>query len=161
MSIGSHQSQAMKSCEWYTPPYIIQALGRFDLDPCCADKKFLKTADTIYSKDGLEKEWYGRVWLNPPYGKYIGSWIQKLANHGNGICLIFARTETKFFHRFIWNSASGIFFFYGRLHFYDSNGIRAKANAGAPSCLVSYNQFNNNVLKKCSLAGKFIELKGS
>lgn len=55
--------------EWYTPPYIIEALGNdFDLDPC-APKKDWYTAKKCFTKedDGLVQDWKGFVFLNPPY----------------------------------------------------------------------------------------------
>jgi hypothetical protein len=51
--------------------------------------------------DGLQKEWVGRVYLNPPYGKGMERWLEKLKHHGNGIALIFARTETQCFFNHI------------------------------------------------------------
>lgn len=55
--------------EWYTPKEIIDALGKFDLDPCAPINPLWKTATQMYNKndDGLIQQWKGRVWLNPPY----------------------------------------------------------------------------------------------
>ncbi len=145
--------------EWLTPPEIINALGTFDLDPCTPIKRPWDTAQKHYTKedDGLTQPWFGRVWLNPPYGRETFKWVRKLALHGNGIALIFARTETKGFHGEVWNKADGIFFFKGRLKFYYVNGVQANA-ANAPSCLVAYGAKNAKVLKSCALTGKFIQL---
>jgi len=57
-------------------------------------------------------------WLNPPYGTETFKWLAHLAEHRRGIALIFARTETKGFHREIWNKAHAVFFFEGRLSFW-------------------------------------------
>jgi hypothetical protein len=67
-AIGSHHSSAMKSDVWLTPPSIIQALGRFDLDPCTPEIMPWVTAEKRFTKadDGLIQDWTGRVWLNPP-----------------------------------------------------------------------------------------------
>jgi hypothetical protein len=56
--------------EWLTPPGLIRGLGEFDLDPCSPIKRPWNTAKHHYSIDdnGLQKKWFGRVWLNPPYG---------------------------------------------------------------------------------------------
>ena len=59
------------SDEWYTPKFIIDSLGKFDLDPCAPINPLWQTAKIMYNKtdDGLTKDWIGRVWLNPPYSR--------------------------------------------------------------------------------------------
>lgn len=126
--------------EWLTPPDIIKSLGKFDLDPCSPkpDSRPWDTATTHYHEYGLETDWVGRVWCNPPYGRETFRWLDKLSRHeGGGIALIFARTETIGFHSTIWNKADSIFFFKGRLKFYYNTGIQG-GTANAPSCLISY-----------------------
>ena len=61
------EKSANTTDEWYTPKEIIDALGKFDLDPCAQLNRFWQTAETMYNKnhDGLTKDWVGRVWLNP------------------------------------------------------------------------------------------------
>ena len=146
--------------EWLTPLSIIQGLGNFDLDPCAPIKRPWDMALNHFTieDDGLKKKWFGRVWCNPPYGRKTFQWISKLHKHGNGIALIFARTETIGFHTEIWNKADGIFFFRGRIHFYTINGIKG-GPANAPSCLVSYGKKNNDSIKRANFDGKFISLK--
>ena len=146
--------------EWLTPPGIILALGRFDLDPCSPAIRPWPTAKNHYTieDDGLSKDFFGRVWMNPPYGKQTGRWLQRLSEHGNGIALIFARTETKMFFDYIWNRAHAILFLKGRLKFYDINGNESKNNAGAPSCLVAYGEQNSITLRHSGFKGKYIKL---
>jgi hypothetical protein len=134
--------------EWLTPPELIRALGPFDLDPCSPINRPWSTAEKHYTieDDGLNKNWNGRIWCNPPYGKETFKWLEKLANHGNGIALIFARTETIGFHREIWGKADSIFFFKGRLKFHHVSGTQA-AGSNAPSCLVSYSWVNTIFIK--------------
>lgn len=67
-------------------------------------------------------------------------WLAKLADHGDGIALVFARTETAGFVREVWGKADSLLFLHGRLHFHHPGGDRAKANSGAPSVLVAYGQ---------------------
>ncbi len=139
--MSSHQSARSETVEWLTPPEIIRALGPFDLDPCSpADRPWPTARDHIsLPADGLQAEWWGRVWLNPPYSATEQwEWVHKLADHGNGMALIFARTETKGFHRAVWDRAHALFFFEGRLNFHDPIGRRSDKNAGAPSVLVAY-----------------------
>lgn len=157
---GHHRPFQGKTDEWLTPPSIIKALGGFDLDPCCPQEMPWRTAGCMISApaNGLAEEWYGRVWLNPPYGPETGKWLEKLAIHGNGIALVFARTETEMFHRWGWSRASGMLFLRGRIHFHFLSGDRAAANAGAPSVLIAYGAANVASLAKCSIEGRLIHL---
>jgi len=159
--MGSHQSPQMKKDEWLTPPYILKALGEFHLDPCSPKNRPWDTAKKHYTIDdnGLMQKWDGRVWLNPPYGHNTSKWLAKLANHGNGIALIFSRTETKTFFSYVWNMAHALFFFKGRLYFYHSNGQKSPNNAGAPSALVAYGEENAVCLAELDLLGQYIHLR--
>ena len=146
--------------EWLTPPEIIKALGEFDLDPCAPVNRPWETAKLHYTinDNGLIKYWQGRVWCNPPYGNKTEQWIRKMAYHGNGIALIFARTETKIFFNWIWYNATAIMFLKGRLTFYNIDGTKPNYSAGAPSCLIAYGKGNAEILKNCGLVGKFLYL---
>lgn len=157
-AMGSHQSHAAKSTTWLTPLEIIRALGDFDLDPCGHPN--WPTAERLIClpDDGLAAEWEGRVWLNPPYGAAVWAWLDKLADHGDGVALIFARTETAGFVRQVWQRADAVKFLHGRLHFHYPNGERANANAGAPSCLVAYGERNVRALHDSPLAGTTVRL---
>lgn len=147
----------LRKYEYLTPPYILQSLGEFDLDPCSPIVRPWPTAKKHFTikEDGLSKSWNGRVWLNPPYGRYTGDWISKLLEHGNGIALIFSRTDVDFFHSYIFNKANGIFFIKGRITFCNIKGKRYPHNSGAPSCLVAYGLSNAEVLRNISLPGVF------
>ncbi len=158
--MGSHQSANMLKDEWLTPPHVIESLGEFDLDPCSPINSPFKIAKNNFTiiDNGLIQEWQGRVWLNPPYGLQAASWLDKLSQHGNGIALIFARTETKMFFDHVWNKATGLLFIEGRLYFHHITGEKAKANAGAPSVLIAYGKNNLDILKNCDIPGKLITL---
>jgi hypothetical protein len=125
--------------EWLTPKYITDALGPFDLDPCSPINRPWDTAALHWNKDddGLSREWKGFVWMNPPYGRETSKWMFKLHSHGDGIALIFVRTETSTFFKYVWGKASAILFIKSRLSFCYVNGESACA-AGAPSCLIAY-----------------------
>lgn len=159
--IGSHQSARMGKEEWLTPRYITEAVGEFDLDPCHLENRPWDTAKRHYTKkeDGLTQCWEGRVWCNPPYGKKTSQWLRKLSDHNNGIALIFARTETKMFHEYVWQKATAVFFFHGRLHFHYPNGNRAKSNAGGPSVLIAYGDDNAEALRESGLPGHYQRLR--
>lgn len=146
--------------EWLTPPEIVRALSVFDLDPCAPTIRPWPTAIKHYTidDDGLSQDWRGKVWMNPPYGTSTAKWLKKLSEHGNGIALIFARTETKMFFDYIWNRADAILFLKGRLSFYNVDGTKGNSNAGAPSCLVAYGKPNVLALRDSELSGKIILL---
>lgn len=156
--IGGHQSANMKTDTWITPPEIIKSLGSFDLDPCAAIDMPWRTANTMMTvnDNGLLKDWFGRVWLNPPYGREVDQWMHKMAIHNNGITLLFARTETSTFFKHIWPVATSILFIEGRLHFYTDKGIRSKSNAGAPSVLIAYGEQNSESISDSGIKGKHL-----
>ena len=69
----THDNVDNLSVDWYTPPHIFDGLGVFDLDPCqpIGGVKWIPALQYYtLEDDGLTSDWYGRVWLNPPYGKH-------------------------------------------------------------------------------------------
>lgn len=153
----------MQSDTWLTPPEFIEALGPFDLDPCCPAYMPWTTATRMISlpTDGLAEKWEGRVWCNPPYGREAVKWLEKMADHGNGYSLTFARTEAKWFWNTIWMKASAVLFIKGRVHFYSEGGIRAPVNAGAPSVIAAYGEINAVKLRYCKIDGAYVDRWGT
>ncbi len=156
MGMGSHHSARLTRDEWLTPPEIIEDLGPFDLDPCSPIERPWPTAKNHFTilDNGLSKEWTGRVWLNPPYGRknpYI--WLKRLAEHGDGIALIFARTETETFFKWVWERADAVLFIKGRLRFYEPSGSLPSGTSGAPSVLVAYGDENARALEVSGIDG--------
>ncbi len=151
--MSGHQSAAMKSETWLTPRAWIEALGPFDLDPCCPPSMPWNTARTMLTKaqDGLRAAWSGRVWLNPPFGRKWPEWVEKLALHGDGIALLAARTETEQFHDLVWERADAICFVYQRPHFHRADGTRAPFNSGTPIALIAYGKGNVSALIRADL----------
>lgn len=153
MSLSGHQSARMKNDEWLTPPHIIKALGAFDLDPCApVDRPWSTAANhmTILD-DGLSREWFGRVWLNPPFGREAVKWLRRMKAHGNGVALIPARTETAMFYECVWGGADAVLFIKGRPHFHFADGKAAPFNSGAPIALVAYGIENVSALLRSEL----------
>lgn len=159
-AVGAHESAVGGTDEWLTPPDLLTALGRFDLDPCAPIERPWPTAERHYTieNDGLRQKWHGRVWCNPPYA-HVWKWLARLADHGTGTALIFARTETAGFHSQVWQKATALLFLKGRLHFYHRDGCRAKGNAGAPSVLVAYGAEDARVLANTTIAGHYVHLR--
>lgn len=101
--------------EWETPEEVFIPLskefGPFDLDPA-ADSRNTR-APKFYSieENGLAKEWNGRIWLNPPYGRDIGHWMQKAGHEaltGRAaivVALVPARVDTAWWHDWVQGKA--------------------------------------------------------
>jgi hypothetical protein len=160
LGMGGHQRAIGATDEWLTPPSLVRDLGPFDLDPCSPVIRPWDTAahHLTSEDDGLSCVWSGRVWLNPPYGQETGRWLAKLARHGNGIALIFARTETEMFFKWGWERAHAMLFVRGRISFHKVDGS-IRGNAGAPSVLIAYGVENAHVLERCKIVGAFVRLK--
>lgn len=135
-----HEQGFGATAEWYTPPEIFDALGiSFDLDPAAPPggvpwipaKRHYSLAD-----DGLTQPWVGRTWVNPPYGRETARWLGRLAEHGDGLALVFARTDTSWFHEYVPRSTA-VCYLAGRLRFVRPDGTRG-GTAGAPSMLIAY-----------------------
>lgn len=146
----THESQNAKTVEWYTPPSIFENLNLvFDID-VCSPKGGLPwiPAKKFYSKedDGLSQEWGGVVWCNPPYGKETGAWLNKMSKHKNGVALVFARTDCKWFHEHC-ATADAILFLKGRIKFVDGTGVTGGSGAGNGSMLVAWGKTGVSALK--------------
>ena len=131
-----------KKNNWATPKQFFDKLDdefHFTLDPCADD--FNHKCERYYTEkqDGLKQDWSGEtVFCNPPYGREIGKWVKKCFEEvycGSCKCAVLllpARTETRWFHDYIYNKAE-IRFIKGRLRFGGSS-----VNAPFPSMVVVY-----------------------
>lgn len=150
---------------WITPHHIIDALAPFDLDPCACDPQPWPTATTMLTErdDGLSRpwsKWGGCVWLNPPYGRALATWLERLARHGDGIALTFARTETKAFFDWVWPYARSMLFIRGRLTFFTPKGVPAPTghNSGGPSVLIAYGTRAHLKLVRAESLGRLVHV---
>ena len=135
-----HEAGIGATIEWYTPPDLFRRLGlTFDLDPASpgADVVPWVPADRHYTPgdNGLLQPWVGRVWLNPPYGEPGVAFIQRLIEHGDGIALLPARTETRIFQQAA-SSADAVCFLRDRLHFIRADGRQSRSSFA--SALLAY-----------------------
>lgn len=155
----THDSAANKSVDWYTPPSIFEEMGViFDLDPCqpvggipwIPVWKYYTEQD-----DGLLQQWSGRVWLNPPYGKFTTHWLAKMHQHRNGISLLFARTDCKWYHDYV-AKADAILFLSGRIKFVDGLGVTDGSGAGCGSMLIAWGVDNVSVLERMKEKGHLV-----
>lgn len=117
--VGAHHAANPQTDEWLTPPEILRALGRFDLDPCAPHDlpRWTRCArHYTATDDGLSAPWEGSVFCNPPYSN-VEPWMRRMAAHGNGVALVFARTETRWWFDHVWPHASALLFLAGRVSF--------------------------------------------
>lgn len=156
---GFSENPVAQTDTWLTPRWLLDTLGRFDLDPCCPVGMPWSTADRHFTPldNGLILRWDGRVWLNPPYGRALSAWLARMVAHGRGTALMFARTETAAFFEYVWGAGSAALFVRGRLKFCDVAGTPAN-NAGAPSVLVAYGQDDAEILHDADIEGQFVEI---
>ena len=128
--------------DWETPQWLFDLLDdqyHFDLD-ACATKENAKCWNYYTVKDnGLKKKWEGSVWVNPPYGREIGDWVDKAAQQIKYkrvqwiVMLLPCRTDTRWWHRSVMAKAKTIRFIEGRLQF-----VGAAGAAPFPSVIVVY-----------------------
>lgn len=129
------------SNEWTTPRDLFDELDaefHFDLDAASTDENALCARHFTKADDGLTQEWVGNVWLNPPYGREIGKWMRKASEYRGGgvvVCLVPARTDTRWWHDWVVGHASEVRFIRGRLKFGGSH-----AGAPFPSAIVVYDK---------------------
>ena len=150
----SYHNQPDGKDEWLTPQHIIWQVGEgalgvpFDLDPCAPIKRPWDMAKKHYTieDNGLLKQWEGRVWCNPPYND-IAAWAARCAEYGNAMMMTFARTETRWYHEYVWRAADAVAFLAGRVTFCHVNGQPAKWTGGGPSCLIAYGDCNVDALE--------------
>ena len=135
------------TAEWETPHDLFAFLDKrfgFEVD-VCATAENAKCARWYDKKtDGLSREWAGRCWMNPPYGREIGAWVRKArleAERGALVVgLLPARTDTKWWHENVTRHAD-VCFIAGRLRF-----GAAKNSAPFPSAVVVW--WGGSVLNK-------------
>lgn len=148
------------SDEWYTPKELLDALGKFDLDPCAPVNPLWPTATVMYDKriDGLSQTWEGRVWLNPPYSRpLIELFVRRLAEHGNGMALLYNRCDSKMFQDIIFKKATAMKFLRYRIRFYRPDGTRGDS-PGRGSILIAFGKENAEILKTCTIEGKYVQI---
>ncbi len=134
-----------KKMDWRTPLPFFNELNRefdFTLDPCADDDNFKCDNYFTVLDDGLLQDWKGHnVFVNPPYGREIGKWVQKcyeesLKDDTLVVMLIPSRTDTSYFHDFIYGNAE-IRFLRGRIKFWDDND-QPQDPAPFPSMIVIF-----------------------
>jgi hypothetical protein len=148
------------SVDWYTPEWIFTSLGiEFDLDVASpiGDVPWIP-AKSHYDilTDGLTSDWFGRVWLNPPYGGETGKFLKKMHSHRNGIALVYSRTDCGWFHDFA-SKADAILFLKGRVKFIDGLKLTGAGGAACGSMLIAWGADNVQALERMAHKGFLIK----
>ena len=144
---------------WETPQDFFNELHKefdFTLDVAASHEN--AKLDNYYTveENGLEQNWEGRVFVNPPYGREIKHWVEKAYKESLEpynecvVMLIPSRTDTRYWHDYIFDKAADVRFLKGRLKF-ELNG-QAKQSAPFPSAVIVYAGAGLNYedeLRKC------------
>lgn len=149
MNAGMYSS---RTCEWETPKELfdrLDAIYHFETDVCATPEN--AKCKQFYTKEqnGLTQEWRGTCWMNPPYGREIGEWMEKAYESAKAgavvVCLVPARTDTMWWNDTVMKGGQ-IHFIRGRLKFGNS-----KNGAPFPSAVVVFDgrmKWMNAELKK-------------
>lgn len=146
-----------KRTEWETPLDLFEELNKefnFTLDPCATSKTAKCAKYFTEEEDGLVQDWSNEiVYVNPPYGTEVIKWVKKSLDEAKKgatvVMLLPARTDTRWFHWYIYNKAE-IRFIMGRIKFLIDG--EEKDPAPFPSMIV--------IFKKPNLIDKFKEYAG-
>ncbi len=146
--LGGNVHFSSETDEWATPRDFFAKcnaeFGPFNLDVCANIKNAKVGAFFCKDEDGLKQKWWGKCWMNPPYGREIGKWMAKALKESQRgalvVCLVPARTDTAWWHD---SAAKGeVRFLRGRLKFNDG-----KNSAPFPSALVIFRPPNKQITK--------------
>lgn len=138
----------MRTNEWSTPQDLFDTLNaefNFSLDVCATEDNAKAQRFINPEMDGLSSDWHipdlyhlsGNVWMNPPYDRSIGKWVEKAYNESKKndvtvVCLLPVKTDTRWWHDFVMQSDE-VRFIKGRLRFGNS-----KKDAPFPCCVVVF-----------------------
>ena len=157
--MDTHYQKTEASDIWATPQAIVDSLGRFDLDACALPTNAKCERFYTPEENSLTKNWGGRVWCNPPYSQpLLYQFCTKMAEHGNGILLIFARTGNKVWQEIIFPKADAVLFLRKRIKFLLPDGTPG-GSAGCDSALIAFGKENVDALWSCGLDGSIVTLE--
>lgn len=113
----------------------------------------------IMHKGGMPKHLGFKQYKRKDWDKKPPIWqfVEKLAEHGNGIALLFNRCDSNKFQDIIFTKATGMMFLRNRIKFFRPDGTRGDS-PGCGSVLIAFGRENAEILRNCSLQGKYVEL---
>lgn len=151
-----HEQSIGATDEWYTPLHVFTAMGTyFDLDVAapyayCAANSFCRGS----IRDGaLDQDWFGFVWMNPPFGARNGlvPWLEKFFEHGNGVALVPDRTSAPWWQIYA-AKADAILFVSPKLKFIGSDG-RPGTSPAQGTCLLAAGERGITALRAAATGG--------
>jgi len=138
-----HEQCSGKTDEWYTPPHVFDAMGvEFDLDVASPGRDVVPwiPAEAHYTSSslGVDRPWYGFVWMNPPFGGRNGlmPWLTKFFAHGNGVALVPDRTSAPWWQTYA-PRADLMLFVAPKLKFIGANGLPGPSPAQGTALLAA------------------------
>ena len=141
------EQQELTSNDYYTPKWIFDQLGlQFDLDVAAPPGGIEHIpAKSYYTQknDGLSQDWFGRVWMNPPFSK-PQPWVQKFMEHGNGIAML--PVSKSYWFMELWNSNAAITYMPSNLKFVDPKG--GNGSIFMPCVMIAVGDENIRALSK-------------
>jgi len=149
------QEQCSKNYECGTPQQffdnISKSYGEFDLDVCASEENHKCDNYFTIEEDGLNQEWTGKVWMNPPYGVEIPKWIDKAIEESSHceyiVCLVPGRIDTKWFHKLLHSEVlNDIIIVKGRIKF---EGF--ETGAKFPSVIAVLDKKVKNCINECPI----------
>ena len=160
MDTRQQKNPVSSSDEWYTPKWMIDKLGPFDLDPCSPVERPFDTATVHVNlhQGGLKYDWgQARVWLNPPYSKVLFNlFVRRMCEHRNGIALLINRLDNVLWQEHIFSTASSMLLLRHRVRFLNPDGNSRSPMFG--SVLVAWGEDNDRILRECNIEGKYLRI---
>lgn len=158
---STQRNPVVSSDEWYTPKWVIDELGPFDLDPCSPITPPYQIAPLSYNKEqnGLAQEWPSSalVFMNPPYSRpLLRPFVEKLAEHNNGIALLKNQVDNLLFQEVIFPKAKSMIFMRHRIKFLQPDGSTGSPFFG--SVLVAFGFEADTRLCQSNIKGKYVVL---
>lgn len=148
-----------ESDEWYTPRYIFDALGvSFNLDVASPPEGPRHVpADNYFSEGALSRDWYGMVWMNPPFGHQSTKriWLRKFFDHQCGIALMPDRTSAPWWQEFA-PQADAVLFVAPKVKFERPDGTRGE-QPGAGTTLLAVGEVATDALIRASALGQVFQ----
>lgn len=128
------------------------------MDPATSLQRGRQVAENYFTvdHDGLSQEWFGRVWLNPPFSK-IHPWVARMREHNNGIMLCFSRTDATWFVE-LTKFCGAVYLLMRRMQFWRPGDQPRKQKCPLGVVLFPFGAENVRVLEKCGIPGVLLRV---